>query len=106
MSQDLELTTLASGERDQEIVRRTAELLAANLPMAEFFERMCSLLRRFVDAHTVLLALHAEDGPVVEFLGAGDRVGKPAEAVAEADSWIARAVREGEPLLLKRKEEF
>ncbi|HXW76125.1 MAG TPA: diguanylate cyclase, partial [Candidatus Eremiobacteraceae bacterium] len=83
-------------DRDQEIVRRTAELLAANLPMTRFFERMCSLIRRFIDARTVLLAIHTDEGTFVEQAAHGDHFGKPEPALVPEDCLIGKAARDGQ----------
>lgn len=54
-------TTAALGvsrdQRDREIVRRTAELLATDLPLKEVFAQLCALLARFVDASDVFIIL-------------------------------------------------
>src|SRR5260370_20481825 len=91
-------------ERDQEIVRRTAELLAANLPMAQFFAQMQKLLRRFFDARTVLLAVTENGAAIVEYLANDAGAGRPANPAVRADSCIDRVMSDGKPRHLKGKQ--
>lgn len=54
-------------ERDLEIVRQTAELLASGSPFSEIFEQLCILLARFIDASVVFVAMVQDDGAFMEF---------------------------------------
>ena len=55
-------------QRDLEIVRQTAELLASGGALSEIFERLCVMLAQFIDASVVFIAIVDDDGPYIEFL--------------------------------------
>lgn len=65
------LATAAAAQRDRrdrDLVRRTALLLSANLPLQEVFGQICVLLAAFVDAPIVIISSALNEGVRVEYV--------------------------------------
>src|SRR5580658_8079436 len=51
-------TVEAPDQRDRHVIRRTAELLASDVPLRDVFSQFCRLLSSVIDASRVFIALH------------------------------------------------
>jgi len=51
-------TLEAPDQRDRHVIRRTAELLASDVPLRDVFSQFCRLLSSVIDASRVFIALH------------------------------------------------
>lgn len=76
-------TTAASHreQRDRDLVRRTALLLSANLPLQEVFGQICVLLSAFVDAPIVIISSALNEGVRVEYIMVDGVAGVPDDPV-------------------------
>jgi len=76
----------------RDLIRRTASLLAAPLPLSTTLERFSQLLSSFVDAQYAGVAIRDESQTTIEYvfeIGAGDRL----------ESQTELALSSGEPVL-------
>lgn len=86
-------------QRDREVVRRTAELLAADVPLSTIFSQFCALLARFVDVSRAFIALcEAETLRIVYLLDEG-AVGEPSDAEIRAGTQSALVAKTGTSIL-------
>lgn len=67
--------------RDRDLVRRTALLLSANLPLQEVFGQICVLLSAFVDAPIVVISSALNDRVRVEYVLVDGVAGVPDDPV-------------------------
>ena len=93
---------IARDQRDREIVRRTAELLATDLPLKEVFAQLCALLARFVDASDVFIVLVEGGIPHIAYMLDHGSVSAPSDAQLR-DKSEALAVLESGKAALKRE---
>ncbi|HXW76325.1 MAG TPA: diguanylate cyclase, partial [Candidatus Eremiobacteraceae bacterium] len=87
-------------ELDRELLRRSSELLLADLPLDQLFERFCRLLSEFIRLDSAFLA----------FAGAGretaievvfDRTGGSSCVRHPIDAWTARVLERGSAVMLR-----
>jgi len=93
-------------KRDRDLVRRTALLLSANLPLHELFEQVASLLATYVDASIVQVAVGDEREARIEFIFREGKGGRPDDARAHPEGLNTRVLRTGKPVLLHGVEEW
>lgn len=72
--------------RDRDLVRRTALLLSANLPLQEVFGQICVLLSAFVDAPIVVICSGLSEGVRVEYALIDGAAGVPDDPVLPPES--------------------
>lgn len=97
---------LERSQRDREVVRRTAELLAADVPLRTIFAQFCALLARFVDASRVFIALQESDAMRIVFVLDEGAAGDPARRDVPEDSHTAEVVQTGKALLKRRRHDW
>jgi diguanylate cyclase (GGDEF)-like protein len=93
-------------KRDRDLVRRTALLLSANLPLHELFEQVASLLATYVDASIVQVAVGDDRDARIEFIFREGKGGRPDDARAHPEGLNIRVLRTGKPILLNGVEEW
>jgi len=93
-------------KRDRDLVRRTALLLSANLPLHELFEQVASLLSTYVDASIVQVAVGDDREARIEFIFREGKGGRPDDARAHPEGLNIRVLRTGKPILLHGVEEW
>jgi diguanylate cyclase (GGDEF)-like protein len=93
-------------KRDRDLVRRTALLLSANLPLHELFEQVASLLSAYVDASIVQVAVGDDREARIEYIFREGKGGRPDDARAHPEGLNTRVLRTGKPVLLHGVEEW
>ena len=79
-------TLEAPDQRDRHVIRRTAELLASDVPLREVFSQFCRLLSSVIDASRVFIALHEKSSLRIAYMLADGTVGVPKDAIVHAGS--------------------
>jgi diguanylate cyclase (GGDEF)-like protein len=90
---------LSRADRDREVVQRTAELLASNLPLEELFQAVCLLLARFVDASAVFIALKDAQGGRIAYMLENGVVGALDNRRVRPGSATDTVLHTGQPVL-------
>ena len=90
----------------RQIVRRTALLLSADLPLQTLYSQFAILLASFVDASTVLLAVKSAKGSHFEFIFEDGVSGKPDDTTVTSHSNTGRVLRDGKSLLYRNATEW
>ncbi len=93
-------------QRDRDLVRRTALLLSANLPLQEVFGQICVLLSAFVDAPTVIICSALSEGVRVEYALIGGVVGVPDDPLLPPESISYAVLSTGKPQLFSGRAEW
>ena len=93
-------------QRDRDLVRRTALLLSANLPLQEVFGQICVLLSAFVDAPIVTICSGLNEGVRVEYALIDGTAGVPDDPVLPSNSIAFGVLATGKPQLLRRRSEW
>lgn len=93
-------------KRDRDLVRRTALLLSANLPLHELFEQVASLLSAYVDASIVQVAVGDEREARIEYIFREGKGGRPDDSRATPEGLNLRVLRTGKPMLLHGVDEW
>lgn len=102
-------TTTAAAQRDQrdrDLVRRTALLLSANLPLQEVFGQICVLLSAFVDAQFVFISSALNDGVRLEYALIDGVAGVPDDPVLPAASITYSVLSTGKSQLFHNRREW
>ena len=86
-------------DRDREVVQRTAELLASNLPLEDLFQAVCLLLARFVDASAVFIALRDAQGARIAYMLENGVVGELDNRRVRPGSSTDVVLHSGQPML-------
>lgn len=97
---------LERSQRDREVVRRTAELLAADVSLRTVFSQFCTLLARFIDASRVFIALQEGGTLRVVYLLDEGVSGEAARREVPADSHAAEVVSTGKTILKRRRSDW
>ncbi|HET9095863.1 MAG TPA: GAF domain-containing protein, partial [Candidatus Baltobacteraceae bacterium] len=92
-------------QRDRDLVRRTALLLSANLPLQEVFGQICVLLSAFVDAPIVLISSALNEGIRVEYALINGTAGVPDDPVPPT-SVSYSVLTTGKPQLFRNRSEW
>lgn len=92
-------------QRDRDLVRRTALLLSANLPLQEVFGQICVLLSAFVDAPIVLISSALNEGIRVEYALINGTAGVPDDPVPP-NSVSYSVLTTGKPQLFGSRREW
>lgn len=98
-------TAAQRDQRDRDLVRRTALLLSANLPLQEVFGQICVLLSAFVDAPIVLIASALNEGVRVEYALIEGVAGVPDDPVPPT-SISYTVLSTGKPQLFHSRKEW
>lgn len=93
-------------QRDRDLVRRTALLLSANLPLNEVFGQICVLLSAFVDAKTVIIASALNEGVRVEYALVDGVAGVPDDPLLPPESVSYGVLASGKTQLFRNREEW
>ncbi|GAC1655756.1 MAG: hypothetical protein NVS9B12_07020 [Vulcanimicrobiaceae bacterium] len=96
----------APSHRPQQIVRRTAELLATDLPTDTLFEQLCVLLAKFVDASLVFIALRHGETVRIEYMYDHGISRRRAAVPVNPKSQTRRVFETGESMLFRSLEEM
>lgn len=93
--------------RDRALVRQTATLLAADLSLAELFERLCDLLATVVDTSVAFVALERADGSVVmEYLHDHGVNRRQPSIVIQAGTRTDQVMRTGRSVLKRTSDDW
>jgi diguanylate cyclase (GGDEF)-like protein len=93
-------------KKGRDLVRRTALLLSADVPLPELFAQLAVLLAVFVDASSVLVAIGDERESRLEYIFEDGVGGRPDDPRVGSESSMATVLRTGEPLLRRRPEDW
>jgi non-specific serine/threonine protein kinase len=88
------------------MVRRTAELLATDLPTDTLFEQLCVLLAKFVDASLVFIALRHGETVRIEFMYDHGISRRRAAVPVNPHSQTRRVFETGESVLFRTLDEL
>src|SRR6202041_1817418 len=82
-------TLEAPDQRDRHVIRRTAELLASDVPLRDVFSQFCRLLSSVIDAPRVFIALHEKSSLRIVYMVADGVVGMPKDTAIHHGSQSA-----------------
>jgi len=82
-------TLEAPDQRDRHVIRKTAELLASDVPLRDVFSQFCRLLSSVIDASRVFIALHEKSSLRIVYMLADGVVGIPKDANIHSGSQSA-----------------
>ena len=97
---------MSRGDRDREVVQRTAELLTSSLSLEELFHALCSLLARFVDASAIFIALKDKEGARISYMLQNGVVARLENRRVSQGSSTDTVMRTGQPQLKRRLEDW
>src|ERR1700761_7351835 len=89
----------APNQRDRHVIRRTAELLASDVPLRDVFSQFCRLLSSVIDASRVFIALHEKSGLRIVYMVADGVVGVPKNAAIRPGSQSALVANTGRSII-------
>src|SRR5476649_1236204 len=92
-------TVEAPDQRDRHVIRRTAELLASDVPLRDVFSQFCRLLSSVIDASRVFIALHEKSSLRIVYMLADGAVGIPKDAIIHNGSQSAIVAKSGESIV-------
>ena len=96
----------APAQRDRHVIRRTAELLASDVPLRDVFSQFCRLLAHVIDASRVFIALREGTSLRIVYLLVDGNVGSPANADIMPGSQSSIVCETGESILKRRPEDW
>jgi diguanylate cyclase (GGDEF)-like protein len=88
-------TLEAPDQRDRHVIRRTAELLASDVPLRDVFSQFCRLLSSVIDASRVFIALHEKSSLRIVYMLVDGTVGVPKNADIHGGSQSSEVLRSG-----------
>src|ERR1035438_6555492 len=88
-------TMEAPDQRDRHVIRRTAELLASDVPLRDVFSQFCRLLAHVIGASRVFIALREKESLRIVYLLVDGKLGAPDDAEVDAGSHSAIVVESG-----------
>ena len=101
-----ELPSQTLGDRDRELIQESAALLAADLSLGEFFERLCGVISKYIDTHSALIVLKQPDGTAkVEYIYEAGTMTRPPTVPLGDDGMSIRVIRTGEVVWIKDRAE-
>ena len=89
----------ARDQRDRHVIRRTAELLASDVPLRDVFSQFCRLLSSVIDASRVYIALHEKSSLRIVYMLADGVVGIPKDPVIHGGSQGAKVAATGQSII-------
>src|SRR5579862_4885308 len=89
-------------KKGRDLVRRTALLLSADLPLHDLLGQLTTLLSAFVDASSILVAIGNESNARFEYIFEDGMAGRPDDSTVYAGSATAEVLRTGEPILRRK----
>src|ERR1700734_486090 len=92
-------TLEAPDQRDRHVIRRTAELLASDVPLRDVFSQFCRLLSSVIDASRVFIALHEKSSLRIVYMLADGVVGIPKNADIHGGSPSATVLHSGQSII-------
>jgi diguanylate cyclase (GGDEF)-like protein len=92
-------TLEAPDQRDRHVIRRTAELLASDVPLRDVFSQFCRLLSSVIDASRVFIALHEKSALRIVYMLADGVVGIPKDATIHGGSQSALVAKSGRSII-------
>ncbi|HXM06713.1 MAG TPA: sensor domain-containing diguanylate cyclase, partial [Candidatus Acidoferrum sp.] len=92
-------TLEAPDQRDRHVIRRTAELLASDVPLRDVFSQFCRLLSSVIDASRVFIALHEKSSLRIVYMVADGKVGIPKDAIIHSGSQSALVAAGGQSII-------
>ncbi len=87
-------------------MRRTAELLAADVSLRTIFSQFCTLLARFVDASRVFIALQEAGTLRIAYVLDEGNAGEAAQRDVPPDSHAAEVASSGRAILKRRRSDW
>jgi diguanylate cyclase (GGDEF)-like protein len=91
----MEETRTRPDQRDRHVIRRTAELLASDVPLRDVFSQFCRLLASVVDASRAFVALQEESSLRIVCMLVDGTVSTPEDADIHAGSESAAVANTG-----------
>jgi non-specific serine/threonine protein kinase len=88
----------APDQRDRHVIRRTAELLASDVPLRDVFSQFCRLLAHVIDASRVFIALREKESLRIVYLLVDGKLGAPDDAEIHPGSQSAIVAESGQSL--------
>jgi non-specific serine/threonine protein kinase len=92
-------TVEAPDQRDRHVIRRTAELLASDVPLRDVFSQFCRLLAHVIDASRVFIALQETHALRIVFMLVDGKVGAPDDAEIRPGSQSALVIETGRSII-------
>ncbi len=92
-------TLEAPDQRDRHVIRRTAELLASDVPLRDVFSQFCRLLSSVIDASRVFIALHEASSLRIVYMVTDGKVGIPKDAIIHSGSQSALVAAGGQSII-------
>ena len=91
----------APDQRDRHVIRRTAELLASDVPLRDVFSQFCRLLAHVIDASRVFIALRESGSLRIAYLLVDGAVGTPEDADIHSGSHSSKVAESGQSILMR-----
>src|ERR1700760_2062751 len=92
-------TMEAPDQRDRHVIRRTAELLASDVPLRDVFSQFCRLLSSVIDASRVFIALHEKSSLRIVYMVADGVVGTPKDPTIRSGSQSSLVAKTGQSII-------
>jgi len=92
-------TLEAPDQRDRHVIRRTAELLASDVPLRDVFSQFCRLLSSVIDASRVFIALHEKSSLRIVYMLVDGTVGVPKNADIHGGSESSAVLQSGQSII-------
>jgi diguanylate cyclase (GGDEF)-like protein len=92
-------TLEAPDQRDRHVIRRTAELLASDVPLRDVFSQFCRLLSSVIDASRVFIALQEKSSLRIVYMLVDGTVGTPKDSIIHSGSQSATVAHTGESII-------
>jgi diguanylate cyclase (GGDEF)-like protein len=92
-------TLEAPDQRDRHVIRRTAELLASDVPLRDVFSQFCRLLAHVIDASRVFVALREKESLRIVYLLVDGKLGVPDDAEIHRGSQSAIVAETGQSIV-------
>jgi diguanylate cyclase (GGDEF)-like protein len=93
-------------KQERDMVRRTALLLSADLPLHELLRKLAALLAAFVDATIVQVAIGTKEDVRFDYVFSDGIDGRPLDPVVRPDGATAKVLRSGKPALYRNVSEW
>jgi len=89
----------APDQRDRHVIRRTAELLASDVPLRDVYSQFCRLLAHVIDASRVFVATHEKDSLRIVFMLIDGKVSAPDDTEIRPGSPSVTVAESGQSMI-------
>ena len=96
----------AQDQRDRHVIRRTAELLASDVPLRDVFSQFCRLLSSVIDASRVFIALHEKSTLRIAYMLVDGMVGAPVDSEIHAGSQSSHVAESGVSVIKRTESDW